>query len=89
MTDEVMDEGNVKLVRGEALAVLAAPQRSTAQQRVDDILDDVEAHLRASRDNLTYAIENMSILMVPQHRNVETLIGQLIEQVIEHKRLRQ
>jgi len=87
MSEEL--DSTIKLVRGETLVSQAAPKRTTAQQRVDDILDDVETHLRASRDDLAYAMENMQILMVPQHRNVETLIGQLIEQVIEHKRLRQ
>ena len=65
------------------------PKRTTAQTRVDDILEDVEARLRSSRDDLAYAVENMRIIMTPQHQNIELLIGQLIEQTIEYKRMYQ
>lgn len=81
------EENTVRVLRGAPYNPADAPIRTTAQQRVDDILTDVEAHLQTSRSDLAYALENMKILMVPQHQNVELLIGQLIEQVAEHKRM--
>lgn len=82
----VEETENVKVIRGEPGQALVPRQRSKAQQRRDDILDDAEAQLRGSRDLLVEAMEGIELLMLPQHRNIDTLIGQLIEQVIEFRR---
>jgi hypothetical protein len=65
-----------------------APVRSRAQTRRDQILDDVEAELREARDLTERALEDLALVVQPQHPNLPTLLGQQLEQAIELRRLK-
>jgi hypothetical protein len=70
-------------------ARLPQPKLSRAQQRLDDILTDVENELREARDLTARALEDFILIEPkPQHPNLPTLIGQQLEQVIELRSLR-
>jgi hypothetical protein len=64
------------------------PRLSRAQQRLDEILTNAEDELREARDLVVSALEDFGLVAQPQHPNLPTLIGQQLEQVIEHRNLR-
>jgi hypothetical protein len=93
------DEATVRVIEPEDLpdmvrnaddgARLPQPKLSRAQQRLDDILTDVENELREARDLTARALEDFILIEPkPQHPNLPTLIGQQLEQVIELRTLR-
>lgn len=61
------------------------PRQSRAQQRLDQILTDAESELREARDLIVTALEDLSLILQPQHPNLPTLLGQQIEQVIQFR----
>ncbi len=61
------------------------PRLSRAQQRLDDILKNGEDELRDARDLIVSALEDLSLVLQPQHPNLPTLVGQQIEQVIQFR----
>ena len=91
------DEVTVRVVEAEDLPVprnvddgarLPQPKLSRAQQRLDDILTDCENELREARDLTARALEDLTLIVQPQHPNLPTLIGQQLEQVMELRALR-
>lgn len=84
---KVIHRGDPKFVDAEITE--PAPRRSKAQQIQTDILTDAEHLLRDARDMVDEALELFGLLSPPQHPNISTLLGQLIEQVIEFKRVKQ
>jgi hypothetical protein len=81
---------NMRVVRlGDEFQHLSPPQpeRSHAQQIQDEILNSAEDAFRTARSSLAEGIEMFTLLTTPQHTQIETLIGQLIEQVIEFRRI--
>lgn len=61
------------------------PRQSRAQSRLDGILSDCEGELREARDLVVTALEDLALVMQPQHPNLPTLLGQQIEQVIQFR----
>ena len=88
MTNEIKD---VRVFYPNPDGPQAAPtaERSHWQKRRDEDLAQVEEGLRTARDLVADALEGLSNYVLPQHRNLDTLIGQMIEQCIEFRRVRQ
>jgi hypothetical protein len=91
MTEHWHDNLRVHYDRGDASVpdITPTPERSHWQKRRDDDLAQIEEGLRSARDLIADALEGLSNYVTPQHRNLDTLIGQTIEQVIEFKRVKQ
>lgn len=86
------DPTNVKVV-GPATAGNSAITRTTERnrylQRRDLDLAEFEELLRQARDLCEEVIIGFGMYTTPQHRNLPTIIGQQIEQIIEFKRVKQ
>lgn len=94
MTWEGYDEtSDVRVVhQGEAaeVAYLQQRDRSKWQKLQDGALDDITDLLTDALAGIEEALEGLVMLgIVPQHRNLPTLIGQQIAQVGEVRRVRQ
>jgi hypothetical protein len=59
--------------------------KSRAQARLDEILNDSEKELQEARDLVVSALEDLALVLQPQHPNLPTLLGQQIEQVIQFR----
>jgi len=79
----------VRIIRTTQAAPANVGERSRAQTIRDTILTEAENLLRDARDKTEEALDQFSLLAVPQHSKLPVLLGQQIEQVIEHRRLRQ
>ncbi len=58
---------------------------SRAQTRLEDILEQGESDLREARDLIVPALEDLSLILQPQHPNLAVLVAQQIEQVIQFR----
>lgn len=88
-TVRVLEADELPLNQDDGARLPQQPRLSRAQQRLDDILTDVENELREARDLTARALEDFVLIEPkPQHPNLPTLIGQQLEQVIELRGLR-
>lgn len=74
---------------GARVSIPDEPERSHWQKRRDDDLAEIEAKYQQARDLIADATEGLTNYTTPQHRNLELLVNQQIEQVIEFRRVRQ
>lgn len=85
MTDE-----NVRVVRGDPTVVAIDRDRSPALKMQDELLTQAAEDFTEARQLIDRGLEALTVLgIVPQHRNLPTLISQQIEQVAEVRRVRQ
>lgn len=84
--EQPVDDG--ARLRQRRRPVEPTPKLTRAQQRLDEILTNSEDELRHARDLIVSALEDFALVAQPQHPNLPTLVGQQIEQVIEHRTLR-
>lgn len=93
MTWEGYEEtSDVKIVhQGEAseVAYLEQRQRTPAQKLQDQLLDTATDSFTDALDLIETGLEALVVLgIVPQHKNLPTLVGQQIAQVAEIRRVR-
>jgi hypothetical protein len=88
MTDWHDEDTNVRRIAATEF-VAPAPERSHWAKRREDDLAQIEEALRQARDLIADALEGLSNYALPQHRNLDILVGQQIEQVIEFRRVKQ
>lgn len=82
----MIDHNEVRVVESRFLPA-TPPARTKYQARRDQDLQEVEEALRLARELVDDALEGFGMYTQPQHPHLSTLIGQLIEQVIEFRRV--
>jgi hypothetical protein len=77
---------DVRVVHGDFIDV---PQRTAPQKMLDTILENAEEAADDAKTLLEEAIEWLGLVKPSTHRTLPTLVGQLVEEIREVRRMRQ
>lgn len=82
------DPGFVKAKTAEIEAETEAPVRSRAQEIRDQILTDAELLFRQALADVEEGLELFGLLADPLHKNLPIMLTQLVDQVVEFRRIK-
>lgn len=80
---------NVRVLHGSEtpdISYMERRQRTPGQKHRDTILDEAEEKFTEARDLWAEGEDVFAVVQEPQHRNLQTLMGQVIEQLVEYRR---
>lgn len=63
-------------------------QRSEAQRAQDEILDKATEHAESALEHVLKALDWLSVVSTPRHRNVPVYVQQLVEEIAEVRRVK-